>query len=151
MVDDRPLAIGFRAAGYELAEFQHLTQVVHVGRVAAHGLEAVLERRVEAREAELTRGRILSQRGDGEDVEPVQLVDEEGDGGDVGRRGPALCAGERIDHVGGRTAGDKRRAVVRDGVVEAGVAPAKGETGRARLHVKVYDGGGELDEAVVVD
>ena len=62
MVDDRALAIGVGAAGDELAEADDLAEVVHVGGVAAHRLEAVLERRVEAAQAELAGRRIVEPR-----------------------------------------------------------------------------------------
>ena len=41
-----------------------LAQVVHVGGVAAHRLQAVLERRVEAAEAELAGRRVVGERGE---------------------------------------------------------------------------------------
>ena len=86
-------------AGDELTELHDLAKIAHVGRVAAHRLEAVLESRVEPAEAELPFRCVVRQRGDAEDVEPGQFVDEVRDVGDVrGRRAP-LDAGDRVDDV----------------------------------------------------
>jgi hypothetical protein len=142
--------VGLLAAGDELAELDDLTQVAHVGRVAAHGLQAVLERRVEPAEAELPLGRVVGQGRDAEDVEPWQLVDEMGDVGDVRGRRPALDAGDRVDHVRRRRSRDHDGAVVRDRAVVLRVAAAEGEAGRRHLPVPLDDGGRKAHEARLV-
>ncbi len=155
VVDDRPLGVGLLAAGDELAELDDLAQVVHVGCVAAHRLEAVLERRVEPAQAELPLGSVVGQRGDAEDVEPGQLVDEVRDVGDVARRRAPLDARDGVDDIGRRRAGDDDRPIVGDGAVVPGVATAEREARRRHLAVLLHDLGGEahglaFDDAAVL-
>ena len=125
-------------------------QVRHVGRVAAHRLQAVLQRRVEAAQAELALRRVRGQGADAEHVETGQLVDEVRDVGDVRRGGAALHARDRVDHVGRRRAGDHDGTAIRDGAVELRVAAAEREAGRRHLAVRLNDVGRELHETRLV-
>ena len=61
------------------------------------GLRQYFERGIQPRQRELSNGRVVRERGDGEDIVGGQVVDEVRDAGDIIRAGAPLATCERVN------------------------------------------------------
>jgi hypothetical protein len=134
------------------AELEDLAGLAHVDDRGPAGLRAVLERRVEARQAELILRRVVGQGRDGEEVETVEPVHQMADPGDVVRGGPARPPRHRINDVRRRARRRDHRQLAGEGDVQRGVAAAQGNGRRYESAVALdHTCGNAHDLRLVVD
>ena len=147
--DEGPLEVSRLAAGDDAPQLDDLFGIFAGGGIAAHRLEAVLDRRIEARQGEIAGWGILCQGGNGEDIVAGHLIHQVGDASDIVRVRTTLGAGNRVYDERGGAAGDDHRPVVGQSAVKFRVAPVERELGGEDLAKLFHHVAREADDLTI--
>ena len=145
--DEGALPEGRFAARYQGAHAQDGLALFQARSAAPNRLQAILQRRVKARHAELAGWCVFRGDGQGQDIIARQLVDQVGNAGDILRTRPPHSACLRVQDVRRRACRGHQRAIIGQGPVKTRIAPIVGKARRARVEKAQNDLPGKPDDA----
>ena len=127
------------STGNNIRHSHHGKRIFVIGSGGTDRFETILESRIQSRDCELIRRRVIRQSGNGEHVVAWKFIDQMRNPRDITRLSASFLTCNRVDNIWSRTRRYNDRAIPWDRFIKFGVACVKGESRRNHLAIFFHD------------